>query len=91
MRISVVHTSADMRRFVRFPRDLYRHDPCWAPPLWMDERRAYSARANAILAQSDYSLILAEDGGSVVGRSLVYVDHAFNSWYGASTGFARGA
>ena len=91
MRIREVRTPADMRRFVSLPRDLYRNNPCWAPPLWMDERRAYSARTNAILAHSDYSLILAEDGGSVVGRSLVYVDHAFNSWYGASTGFARGA
>jgi GNAT superfamily N-acetyltransferase len=76
-----------MRRFVYFPRDLYRDDPSWAPPLWMDERRAYSRRTNAILAHSDYSLILAEDGGRAVGRSLVYVDHAFNSWYGTRTGF----
>jgi GNAT superfamily N-acetyltransferase len=87
MHIRDVRTSADMRRFVCFPRDLYRDDPCWAPPLWMDERRAYSAKTNAILAHSDYSLILAEDGGRVVGRSLVYVDHAFNSYYGTCTGF----
>jgi GNAT superfamily N-acetyltransferase len=87
MRVHEVCTAADMRRFVYFPRDLYRTDPCWAPPLWMDERRAYSARTNAILAHSDYALILAEDAGRVVGRSLVYVDHAFNAWYGTRTGF----
>lgn len=87
MRITEVCTPSDMRRFVSFPRDLYRHDPCWAPPLWMDERRAYSPRTNAILAHSDYSLVLAEENGRVVGRSLVYVDHAFNSWYGTRTGF----
>jgi GNAT superfamily N-acetyltransferase len=87
MQIREVSSSADMRRFVYFPRDLYRTDPCWAPPLWTDERRAYSPRTNAILAHSDYSLILAEEGGQVVGRSLVYVDHAFNSWYGTRTGF----
>ncbi|MGA2642882.1 MAG: GNAT family N-acetyltransferase [Spirochaetia bacterium] len=87
MRVHEVSSAADMRRFVYFPRYLYRDDPCWAPPLWMDERRAYSARTNAILAHSDYSLVLAEDDGRVVGRSLVYVDHAFNSWYGTRTGF----
>jgi len=87
MHVHEVSTAADMRRFVFFPRDLYRMDPCWAPPLWMDERRAYSARTNAILAHSDYSLILAEDNGRVVGRSLVYVDRAFNSWYRSRTGF----
>jgi GNAT superfamily N-acetyltransferase len=87
MRIREVATRADMRRFVYFPRDLYRADTCWAPPLWMDERRAYSGQTNAILAHSEYCLILAEDGGRVLGRSLVYVDHAFNSWYGTRTGF----
>jgi RimJ/RimL family protein N-acetyltransferase len=76
-----------MRRFVYFPRELYRDEPCWAPPLWMDERRAYSGRTNAILAHSDYALMLAEDGGRTVGRSLAYVDHAFNSFYGTRTGF----
>jgi GNAT superfamily N-acetyltransferase len=88
MRIREVATPADMRRFVYFPRDLYRDDPCWAPPLWIDERRAYSGRTNAILAHSDYSLILVEDNdGRVAGRSLVYVDHAFNGFYGTRTGF----
>ncbi len=87
MRISEVRTRAQLRRFVYFPRALYRSDPCWAPPLWMDEARAYTARTNAILAHSDYVLLLAEDDGRVVGRSLVYVDHAFNSYYHARTGF----
>ena len=87
MQVREVRSSADMRRFVYFPRDLYRTDPFWAPPLWMDERRAYSARTNAILAHSDYTLILAEDGGRVVGRSLAYVDHSFNTFYGTHTGF----
>ena len=52
----------------------------------MDERRAYSARPTPSWRHSDYTLMLAEQEGRVVGRSLVYVDHAFNSWY-RSTGF----
>jgi GNAT superfamily N-acetyltransferase len=76
-----------MRKFVFFPRALYRESPCWAPPLWMDEKRAYTAKTNAILAHSDYTLMLAEHDDRVVGRSLVYVDHAFNAWYHSRTGF----
>jgi GNAT superfamily N-acetyltransferase len=53
----------------------------------MDERGAYTARKNAILAHSDYTLLLAEDGERVTGRSLVYVDHNFNAFYRARTGF----
>ena len=85
--ISEVRTRADMRRFVFLPRSLYRGDPCWVPPIWMDERRAYLPRKNAVLSHSDFTLLLAVQGGRVVGRSLVYVDHNFNAFYRARTGF----
>ena len=90
MRIMLIReaaSSADRRRFIFYPRSVYRKDPRWVPPLWMDERGAYTGRKNAILAHSDYTLLLAEDHGRIVGRSLVYVDHAFNSYYKTSTGF----
>ena len=70
MRVREATTSADRRRFIYFPRALYRSDPCWVPPLWMDERGAYTAKSNAILAHSDYALLLAEEEGRTVGRSL---------------------
>ena len=76
-----------MREFVRFPRALYRGDPCWAPPLWAEERGAFTPEKNAILARADHILLLAEGPQGVVGRSLVYVDGAFNSFYRTRTGF----
>jgi len=85
--ISEVRRPADMRRFVFLPRTLYRGDPCWAPPIWADEVRAYTAGKNAVLSHSDFTLFLAERDGSVLGRSLVYVDHNFNAYYKARTGF----
>jgi GNAT superfamily N-acetyltransferase len=85
--IREVRSPADMRRFVFLPRNLYRGDPCWVPPIWADERRAYRARKNAILSHSDFTLLLAVQGRRVVGRSLVYVDHNFNAFYRTRTGF----
>ena len=87
MRIRDVASKADLRRFISFPRRLYREDPFWAPPLWVDEKSAYTPRKNAILSHSDFTLVLAEDGRDVLGRSLVYIDHNFNAFYGARTGF----
>lgn len=87
MRVREAVSKADIRRFISFPRTLYRGDPFWAPPLWADEKGAYSPGKNAILAHSDFALLLAEDGPEVLGRSLVYVDRNFNAFYGASTGF----
>jgi GNAT superfamily N-acetyltransferase len=87
MHIREVQTASDVRKFVFFPRKLYAGDPNWAPPLWADEKGAYSARKNAILAHSDFTLLLAEENGEVVGRSLVYVDRNFNAFYKTRTGF----
>ncbi len=87
MQVREARTRADLRRFISFPRSLYRDDPCWSPPIWADERGAYSPRTNAILAHSDYALLIAEHDGKVIGRSLVYVDHNFNAFYNGRTGF----
>ena len=87
IRVREATSRSDIRRFVQFPRTLYRDDPCWAPPLWADEKGAYSARGNAILSHSDFSLLIAESGAEIKGRSLVYVDHNFNGFYGSRTGF----
>jgi GNAT superfamily N-acetyltransferase len=87
MRVREVSSKTDLRRFVSFPQALYQGDPHWSPPLWADERGAYTPQKNAILAHSSFTLLLAEDGQAVLGRSLAYVDHNFNSFYGTKTGF----
>ena len=86
MRIITVSSRKDMNRFVFFPKSLYAGDRNWVPPMWMDERAAYTTR-NAVLSHSDFTLLLAEDNGRVVGRSLVYVDRNFNAYYKTRTGF----
>lgn len=85
--IREVRRASDMRRFVSLPRALYRDDPRWVPPIWADERRAYRAGKNAVLSHADFTLLLAEQDGAIVGRNLVYVDHNFNDYYKARTGF----
>ncbi|HUI71241.1 MAG TPA: GNAT family N-acetyltransferase [Spirochaetia bacterium] len=87
MLIRQASSKIDLKRFISFPQALYRGDPYWAPPLWMDEMGAYSPRKNAILGHSDYTLLLAEDDSSVLGRSLVYVDRNFNAFYRTKMGF----
>lgn len=87
MRIEEVDRKRSFKRFVFFPEDLYRNDPLWAPPLWADEFRAYYKKKNPVLSHSDYTLFLALEGGNVLGRILIYVDHNFNRFYKSKIGF----
>lgn len=76
-----------MKAFVNFPRIVYRNNPFWAPPIWHDERNAYRGRSNVMLCNNDYILLLVYDRGSLLGRTLVYIDDGYNSYYNSSTGF----
>lgn len=87
MGVLEVGSKKQRRDFVFFPRDLYRFDPYWAPPIWFEEKSAYSRKKNPILANSDFSLTLALQGEKVVGRNLVYIDHTFNRHCQTRIGF----
>lgn len=87
MAVHPVSGKRQLREFVFFPRDLYRDDPLWVPPIWFEEKNAYSRKKNPILANSDFTLNLGVRGKKVVGRNLVYIDHPFNQHTGHRIGF----
>ena len=87
MAVIEVDKKSDLRKFVFFPRELYRDDHLWVPPIWFEEKHAYSQKKNPILANSDFTLTLALRGERVLGRNLVYIDHAFNRHCRSRIGF----
>lgn len=86
VQIEEVKSKKSMRWFVYFPEKLYRADPRWVPPLWIEERKSYT-RKNPVLAHSDYTLFIAFKEKKVVGRILAYVDHNFNRHFNSAAGF----
>ncbi len=87
VRIVTVEGKRSLRPFVRLPERLYAGDDRWIPPLWHDEMQAYDRAHNPILKNADFVLHLALRNGEPVGRNLVYVDHAFNSFNSSRIGF----
>lgn len=88
MKIVEVTSKRHMRDFIRLPWILHSENPCYAPPMWADEKKAYLAKHNPILKNSDFALLLAlDDSGEPVGRTIAYVDHTFNKFYKTKTGF----
>jgi len=83
--IEEVKSRKALRDFIFLPRELYRENPLWAPPIWMEERETFSSR-NPVLRHSEYALFLVRDGRAAAGRILAYVDRNFNDFYGTRTG-----
>ena len=87
MNIVQVRNRKKMKAFVNFPRILYRNDPYWVPPMWSEERKAYSGKTNVMLHNNEYVLLLVYEQGTLLGRSLVYIDKDFNRYYSTTIGF----
>lgn len=88
MKIVKVKSSKDMKDFVHLPEKLFKNNPCYVPPLWIEERNAYYGTHNPILKNSDFELfIVTDDEGEPLGRNLAYIDHTFNEYYNAKIGF----
>lgn len=87
MEVVPVSSRKSMKAFVNLPRLIYQDSPCWAPPIWREESSAYRRRSNVMLRDNDYILFLVYDGGTLLGRTLVYIDSEYNTYYDTSTGF----
>ena len=80
--ISVVESPAELKRFVRFPLELYRGNAYWVPPLLRDEIDTLTPGRNPALKSAERQLMLAHRDGRVVGRVAAILSHAANDKYG---------
>ena len=66
--IKEVRSKGDLRKFIKFPFDLYHNNPYWIPPLIKDEKSTFDPGENPAYEHCDSRLWLAYDNGKVVGR-----------------------
>lgn len=68
----------DLKKFVRFPTNLYKDCKNYIPPMEMDEYKMATKR-NAHYKECEQAYFLAEDeNGKVVGRIACIIMHPFN-------------
>ena len=82
-----VRSRRDLRVFVRLPREIYRNDPVWVPPVWLTEPGEYKPSGNPVFARSRHELFVAWRGETAVGRVAAYADPRFNAYYNSRFGF----
>jgi hypothetical protein len=72
--IQEVKSKSDLKRYIRFPFELYKHDPHWVPPLLSDEAVYYNPQKNPNLMRNPYKLLLAYKDQKLVGRVMTLIN-----------------
>lgn len=76
--IKEVSNRKDLKRFVTFPRKLYKNDPLYVPPLDADETNSLK-KSNPAFAHCESRYFLAYKDGHVAGRIAGIINHNANS------------
>jgi GNAT superfamily N-acetyltransferase len=63
-----VETDNQLKAFVRFPYSIYRGDPCWVPPLDMDDLTTLRREKNPAFEYCEAEYWMAFRDGKAVGR-----------------------
>ena len=89
MRITLVESTRDRRRFIGLPWDLYNSTdhPRWVPPLRRVVAQSLDTRRNPFYRNADIQLFLAEKGGRAVGRIAAIQNRAHNAFHRDRVGF----
>lgn len=80
--VSIVESSAELKKFVRFPLELYRGNAYWVPPLLREEIDTLTPGRNPALKSAERQLLLARRDGRIVGRVAAILSHAANEKWG---------
>ncbi|MCB0221139.1 MAG: N-acetyltransferase, partial [Chrysiogenetes bacterium] len=73
-----VSGKSDLRAFLDVPFAIYRDDPNWIPPLYLERFEHLDPKKNPYFQHADVQLFLAERAGQPVGRISAQFDRLRN-------------
>ncbi|WP_283603547.1 N-acetyltransferase [Serratia proteamaculans] len=85
IRIETVLDKRDLKVFIDFPSSLYRNDPSWITPLYV-EREEHLSKKNPGTEHIEWQAWVAKKEGKVVGRITAQIDSLHRERYGEDTG-----
>lgn len=86
-RIFEVKSAADKKAFIRFPKQLYRHDPNWVCPLDSEVEAVFDPRKNPSFRHGEAArFLLAGSDGNIAGRVAVFIDYVRSAANSQPTG-----
>lgn len=78
IQIKEVTLKKDLKKFVKFPINLYKDNDYYVPPISIDEIAQFSKEKNPAYEFCETKLFLAYKEGKVVGRIAGLINHAYN-------------
>src|ERR1700733_2237803 len=72
--ILLVSDKTMLRRFIRVPSAVLKHDDSWIPPLMMEREEAFSPKDNEVLRRAEVRFWIARRNGRDVGRISAQID-----------------
>ncbi len=82
-----VKSKKDFKTFLKFPWKIYKDDPYWVPPLFMEKKRILDKNKNPFFKRADMEMYLAEKNGEVVGRIAAIRNDVHNEIHKENIGF----
>jgi hypothetical protein len=82
IQLKKVTTNRELNEFIHYPFKIYRDNPCWLPPLILDEKKFFNPGKNKILRNSETVLFLAHENGETCGRVMGIINTAYNDLTG---------
>lgn len=83
----LVNTRRQFKRFVHFPRNIYKNDPFWVPPLLHEEKQFLNPKTGPFFNHGEAQYILAYKNGRPAGRISAHVNHQYERYHDHQTGF----
>lgn len=85
VRIEKVMSKHDLAAFISFPSSLYKNDPNWIAPLFV-ERAEHLSKKNPGSEHIRWQAWVAKKDGVIVGRITAQIDTLHHELYGEDTG-----
>ena len=86
VKIQPCDTSADLKKFVQFPYDLYKGNKYWVPPMKKDELNSLQPETNPAFKTCEAQFWIAVKDGKVAGRIGAIINKAYNEQVGTKLG-----
>ena len=72
--IKEIHHKSDIKKFVKFPFELYKNNKYWVPPIIKDEMASFDKKENPVFDNAETHFLLAYKDHKIVGRVIAIIN-----------------